>query len=940
MRKIKGEKGITLVALVITIIILLILVGISINAIVGDNGIISRARGATVNQKIATYQEIIELETAGAKMDYLNSNDNLGFLNKVQDELEKHEEFADAVYNIRKNSRLIITTKDDYVFTVNAISGETAYVGTKEEVNSDLPDKLQDADIKFEYSTKGWTKDPVKVVISCEKYPTNEIEYSFDLSSWETYTGEMNIEQNKAIYVRIANEIGATDTYAVGGVGNIDTKDPEIITGITEDESKKTTKGFTVSIEVQDTDVEEENASGIGKVVWYYKAGGTDNFNTYKTTEYVAQNSTTNGSRNVETITMSYDNLPTVNGTYNVYADVYDVAGNVKPTEIVNIDLKSVTVSEHNYSPRYWTNGVVEVTLPKVEGCTTKYSIDDDKLVSPSEYTEALQIENNCDIYYYVTDGTNIIGTGSQAINNIDATEGTKNPIIVNGLAQEGTATTSTINTTITVQDTISGFSHIDWYYKLASSTGEYTKVAMDSTDENYMAMNGNNAGKTEQLTITKEFINLQQGEDYEFYAEIYDVAGNKVVSPANYTTEPLTIRTAQTYVTEIILSPTSETINVGETVTLTATVNPTGAKIQEVEWHTSNAGVATVSNGIVTAVGPGDAQITAKSTDGSNKTSNACTITVIQPVLGVSLDKSTTSVYMDLTVTLTAIVSPSNANNQNVTWSSDDPSVATVSNSGVVSGVEEGNATITVTTADGNKTASCTVTVNRPSYRPVFKQISGEASSNVNYVGCYADIDYDGWVDGVIYADMKFASSGKWNDDSNATFSYSAIGSTNTYYISKYKHNGRFGEKNVIIPKTTNSNDRFYVMALTDVKNKNSLFYKTADGNANFKSLGVESSENDFGEGRRKTRNLIAAWNGKTYGNQTTGGTWEDMWNFSEVQACSNNKWFVPSRAEWSAYAYKFIDPRNLVRESGSCCVLLVLFCIQERKCVDTQPE
>ena len=250
MVKNKYEKGITLVALVITIIIMLILAGVSINAIVGENGIIGRATEAARTQKIAIYQEIISMEVAAAQMDYLNSNDNLGFFNKVQEGLGNHTEFTDAGYSIKNNSRLIITTKDDYIFTVNAISGETAYVGTKEEINSDLPEELQQADIKIEYSTKGWTKDPVKVVISCEKYPTNEIEYSYDLTKWETFTGELSIGENKAIYVRIANEVGATDTYAVGGVGNIDTKAPEIKTGITEDESQKTTKGFTVSLEI------------------------------------------------------------------------------------------------------------------------------------------------------------------------------------------------------------------------------------------------------------------------------------------------------------------------------------------------------------------------------------------------------------------------------------------------------------------------------------------------------------------------------------------------------------------------------------------------------------------------------------------------------------------------------------------------------------------
>lgn len=77
----------------------------------------------------------------------------------------------------------------------------------------------------------------------------------------------------------------------------------------------------------------------------------------------------------------------------------------------------------------------------------------------------------------------------------------------------------------------------------------------------------------------------------------------------------------------------------------------------------------------------------------------------------GVTLDKTLASVKQGKNLTLTATVTPEDAANKNVTWSSSDTSVATVSD-GVVTGVATGNATITVTTVDGGYTASCTVTV------------------------------------------------------------------------------------------------------------------------------------------------------------------------------------------------------------------------------------
>ena len=79
--------------------------------------------------------------------------------------------------------------------------------------------------------------------------------------------------------------------------------------------------------------------------------------------------------------------------------------------------------------------------------------------------------------------------------------------------------------------------------------------------------------------------------------------------------------------------------------------------------------------------------------------------------VTSVSLNKNTTNIKVGKNETLTATITPSNATNKNVSWGSDDESVATVEN-GVVTAVAEGVATITVTTEDGSKTASCEVTV------------------------------------------------------------------------------------------------------------------------------------------------------------------------------------------------------------------------------------
>lgn len=169
--------------------------------------------------------------------------------------------------------------------------------------------------------------------------------------------------------------------------------------------------------------------------------------------------------------------------------------------------------------------------------------------------------------------------------------------------------------------------------------------------------------------------------------------------------------------VTGITLNSESLTMTEGETARLTATISPSNADNQGVIWSSSNASVASVSNGTVTAVSAGSATITAKSDDGG-KTAT-CNVTVnskIVAVTGVSLDKTSLELTEGEEYTLVATVLPTNASNKQISWKSNDETVATVSD-GKVKAIKPGSTTITVTTSDGNKTASCSVKVNERIY-------------------------------------------------------------------------------------------------------------------------------------------------------------------------------------------------------------------------------
>lgn len=161
--------------------------------------------------------------------------------------------------------------------------------------------------------------------------------------------------------------------------------------------------------------------------------------------------------------------------------------------------------------------------------------------------------------------------------------------------------------------------------------------------------------------------------------------------------------------VESITLSQKEATITVGESLTLKATVLPENATDKTVTWTSNNTSVATVSDGVVKAVGAGSASITATA-GGKNAT---CTITVKEAVIAVTsvtLSKTSLSLLEGEKATLTATVSPSDATDKTVTWTSSNEKVMTVYD-GTVTAVKAGTATVTATA--GDKSATCEVQVS-----------------------------------------------------------------------------------------------------------------------------------------------------------------------------------------------------------------------------------
>ncbi|MCL2055222.1 MAG: Ig-like domain-containing protein [Oscillospiraceae bacterium] len=170
--------------------------------------------------------------------------------------------------------------------------------------------------------------------------------------------------------------------------------------------------------------------------------------------------------------------------------------------------------------------------------------------------------------------------------------------------------------------------------------------------------------------------------------------------------------------VTSISDVPTAATA--GTPLALTGTVNPADATNKTISWSVQNAGTtgAAISGGNTlhtTAAGTATVRATIINglTDDNYIQDFPVTVSSTSvPVTGVTLNKASTALTVGASETLNVTVSPNDATNKAVTWTSSNPSVAAVSD-GVVQAISTGTAAITVTTVDGSFTASCLVTVN-----------------------------------------------------------------------------------------------------------------------------------------------------------------------------------------------------------------------------------
>lgn len=266
------NKGITLIALVITIIVLLILAGISIAYLTGENGILKQAETAQIETKKAQYQEILELIGEEIRpnqvIEKLSSKEFMDiYEEKIQEEIGRGNLLKGATKERKNDTTIWVTIKEGWIYKIT--EDEVILLGNREE--NPEPPTLQEAGITLTYDPSSWTKENVTVKITSKaqklsiQYAKNEPEKE---SSWQNYDANTGVvmTENGNIYARLINNLGEASEFTTGEVTKIDRTAPSI--SVTQGAITKNSIAVTVTA--------SDNESGISASGAYqYYLNGT-----------------------------------------------------------------------------------------------------------------------------------------------------------------------------------------------------------------------------------------------------------------------------------------------------------------------------------------------------------------------------------------------------------------------------------------------------------------------------------------------------------------------------------------------------------------------------------------------------------------------------------------------------------------------------------------
>ena len=702
------QKGITLIALAVTIVVLLILAGITINMLFGSDGLFNISNQAKERYEIGALKDKINNVIADWSIERLTKPgitvDDLWDKMVEADIITDPETDVEGPEKEGENDVYQVTTNEGYVVEVIVMPDGSVVIG--DAVKGDkLPPKIVSVE-----TTSGTNN--IQLTVTMNRWENGTISYYYkkdgeEDSSYKTFkenTTELTaniegLEQNVVYNIKIVaeNENGSTEkvvneTTGELKEGTVKQKGPTVWTnGTASIELETTETGVTIQYQI---DTMERQ--------WIDYEGPITGLNHNQTVyAVITDGNNISGHTSIDILDEEGPNVTVSKGTVTtnsvqVSVNSSDAQWGMPESITYNYYIKTSAGSykaDPDYTgteTSYTFTGLTQNTSYDVKVTTT------DKARNPGE-GQATNIT------------TNTVGGASEDLRegNIIASE----PTWQNGIASITLSKGTGVSSAFTIQYQIGGIEEGNWK-NVPTGANSVTVTGLQHSH--------------------KVYARLSDGVNTGSYASV-DILDKLLPQSANIQ----------------INGGTSTTTTGSITATVTHTDNESGVDIANCRWvyNTNATKIGTEASSYPNKFNSNGEQITLKANTpgtyylhvltvdkGENVTETVSeAITLRQLVTGITLNQTSATITEGETLQLTATVTPNNASNKTLKWSSNNTGVATVSTNGLVTAKTPGTATITVEAQDGsNKTATCSVTVNK---KPATNVNELEAGDYVIYV-------------------------------------------------------------------------------------------------------------------------------------------------------------------------------------------------------------
>ena len=810
----KEMRGITLIALVITIVIIMILAGVTINLVVGNNNLFDKAKSTQKIQTVAGIKEALELEKVDIQVES-KKVDLDTYLEQISTG-KKNYNLSSKEKVDEKNAEIIVN--DEYKFLVkDKENGDVEIIYDGIAKADDLTISSKNGTYTYPNSgtfevTNNISRGELTVSSDASNIATASIDGNTITVKPETVAGKVNIivrssangeyAENKVIHVATVKN-GTIELEAIPYDGVYDGQAHNAFTSISTNPSDAK---LEYSLDGNEYNEEMPTITNTSEFTVTVKAS-KEGYKTQITTETVKV------SKAEGKLTLS-----ATSGTITYPSNAtFTVSGNTGTLSVSsnNNNIATASVSGNTVTVKSGTTAG-KATITVTSATATNYN------AKSATYTATV---NNGTISLSATpyNGT-YDGKAHNALTNVSANPSdAKIEYSTNGTTYSTTMPTVTNSSsfTVTVKASKEGYKTqiTTETVKVSKAEGKLTLSATSGTITYPSNATFTVSGNTGTLSVSSNNNNIATAS----------VSGNTVTVKSGTTAGKATITVTSATATNYNAKSATYTATVNNgTISLSATpyngtydgkahnaltnvsANPSDAKLE----YSINGGTYSATMPTITNVS--SFTVTVRASKAGYKTQSTTQTVKVNKAAG-TLTLSATSGTINYPNSTTFTVS---GNTGSITASSSNTKVATVTVSGntvTVKSVGVGSATITVKSASNTnyneKTATYSVTVK-------YQTFTGNSG-----VGYYADTDGDGTPDGIIFADFKNGGSGSWG---GTNYTISTVTGLKEYYISQTNYNGPFGTKNVLSARGS-GNSRFNVMALSDYNNSSTYAFANA---------------------------------------------------------------------------------------------------------------